>query len=303
MALTRAHVLLLAGLGLLAFAIGFTAYRLFSMRPAPVPTLGSRGERRQRALENSPVFRFIEPMVRQAGEWIGHLPLGAARNTVERKLLEAGYLLGLTADEFIALQCVLCLGGGGLGWVLGDNFGYPQSGMLLAAVLGFMYPLSMAEKERDRRYLEVARSLPVEIDLAAMCMNAGLDFPGAIRLIVDQRSDRDAVLREELGRILQELELGHTRATALRSFAARVPSLAVREFVGAVIQAEEKGTPLAEVLRIQATMLRMRRTILAEEAASRAGVFMTVPLVMLLASMMLVLMGSLIVKSVESGLL
>jgi tight adherence protein C len=82
-----------------------------------------------------------------------------------------------------------------------------------------------------------------------------------------------------------------------------VPTEAVREFVGAVIQAEEKGTPLAEVLRIQATILRMRRTVLAEEAASRAGVMMMIPLMMLLGCILLILMGSMMLKSFDSGFL
>jgi tight adherence protein C len=142
--------------------------------------------------------------------------------------------------------------------------------------------------------------LPVEIDLAAMCMHAGLDFPGAIRLVVAQRKSGEHVLREELSLVLSELDLGHTRATALSNFAARVPTSAVREFVGAVIQAEEKGTPLADVLKIQATMLRMRRSILAEEAASRAGVLMMVPMLMLLGSVFVILMGPLVLQSMGS---
>jgi len=76
----------------------------------------------------------------------------------------------------------------------------------------------------------------------------------------------------------------------------------VRELVGAIVQAEEKGTPLAEVLRIQAGMLRMRRTILAEESAARAGVLMMIPLIMLLGSILIILMGSMVITTYESGM-
>jgi len=82
-----------------------------------------------------------------------------------------------------------------------------------------------------------------------------------------------------------------------------VPTEAVREFVGAVVQAEEKGTPLAEVLRIQANILRMRRSVLAEEAASRAGVMMMIPLIMLLGSILVILLGSMMLKSYEAPIL
>jgi tight adherence protein C len=174
----------------------------------------------------------------------------------------------------------------------------------VATVIGAALAPSLLHQElraeRERRFREVARSLPVEIDLAAMCMHAGLDFPGAIRLMIEAPHRGQRVLHEELLRILQELDLGHTRAEALRSFAERVPSPAVREFVAAAIQAEAKGTPLSEVLRIQATMLRMQRTVQAEEAAARAGILMALPLIMLLCSLLIMLLGALIIKSFES---
>jgi hypothetical protein len=47
----------------------------------------------------------------------------------------------------------------------------------------------------------------------------------------------------------------------------------------------------------------MRRTVLAEEAASRAGVLMMIPLMMLLGSILLILMGSMMLKSFDSGFL
>jgi tight adherence protein C len=158
-------------------------------------------------------------------------------------------------------------------------------------------------ESRDMRFKAVSRGLPIEIDLASMCLGAGMDFPGAIRLIVEQRNDPNDVLCHELSHVLRELDLGHTRAAALRNFEARVPTESVREFVGAVVQAEEKGTPLSEVLRIQAGMLRMRRTILAEESASRAGVLMMIPLVMLLCSILIILMGSMMITTFESGMM
>jgi tight adherence protein C len=58
-----------------------------------------------------------------------------------------------------------------------------------------------------------------------------------------------------------------------------------------VVQAEEKGNPLAEVLQIQATMLRMRRSVAAEESAARAGVLMMGPLMLIFATIMLIILG------------
>jgi tight adherence protein C len=297
----QTELLKLSAAAALGLALFFVAFKLFAVRSSPPPSLGLRGDKRQRALSGGGTFKMLEPAVRQIAAWIAPLSLRSYRGSIERDLARAGYYLGLTADEFIALELLSIVAYGGFGLGIGIVFEAGVLSTLLGGALGWMLLRGQLSGERNRRYREVSRCLPVEIDLAAMCMQAGLDFPGAIRLIVQQRSKAKQVLREELLRILQELELGHTRATALSNFAARVPTLAVREFVGAVIQAEEKGTPLAEVLRIQATMLRMRRSILAEEAASRAGVLMMIPMLMLLGCILIILMGSLVIQSLESG--
>ena len=106
-------------------------------------------------------------------------------------------------------------------------------------------------------------------------------FPGALRqLTTDKRGEEDSLSRE-LSVILEQLQLGHTRKAALRHFAERVPSEAVRDFVNAVVQAEEKGNPLAQVIQVQGRILSQRRSVAAEEAAARAGVLMIVPMMIL----------------------
>jgi len=65
-----------------------------------------------------------------------------------------------------------------------------------------------------------------------------------------------------------------------------------------VVQSEEKGNPLSEVLNIQATMLRMRRSVAAEESAARAGIYMMGPLMLIFACIMLIILGPFIVNSI-----
>jgi tight adherence protein C len=287
----------------LASSLGYSAFQLMSAKPAATPVFGSRGERRQRAVEKIPLFALLEPTIRLIGAWFEAIPLDATRAKVEKTLADSGYYLGITADEFLALRVLAALGFGAMGLLIGKLTGAYVLMGVTGALLGPWLVQAQFEGERERRFKEISRGLPGEIDMTAMCMNAGMDFPGAIRLIVSQRTGDDDVLRDEFGRILAELDLGHTRAVALRSFEARVPTEAVREFGGAVVQAEEKGTPLAEVLRIQATILRMRRSVLAEEAASRAGVMMMIPLMMLLGCILVILMGSMMLKSFEAPIL
>jgi tight adherence protein C len=75
--------------------------------------------------------------------------------------------------------------------------------------------------------------------------------------------------------------------------------------VGAVIQAEQRGTQLTQVLRTQAGLARSRRTVEAEQAASRAGVAMILPLILVFLCVILLVLGpmalSLLASSAAGG--
>ena len=135
----------------------------------------------------------------------------------------------------------------------------------------------------------------------ALAMSAGMDFPGAIRQVVDKSTNQNDPIIVELKRILRELSIGRTRRQALKDFAERAPTTAVTEFVGALIQAEEQGNPVAEVLLIQAGVARMRRSVRAEEAAAKAAVKMVGPLFLLFACIMLLVLGPMILKLMAGG--
>jgi tight adherence protein C len=142
--------------------------------------------------------------------------------------------------------------------------------------------------------------LPYAVDLITLSMSAGLDFPGAIRQVV-AKSSPDDPMTDELSYMLQQLQLGNTRKQVLIEFGERVPTDAVKEFVHTIVQAEEKGNPLVDTLVIQSTVSRQRRTTLAEEAASKAGVKMVIPLGLMLVTVLILIMGPLFLK-VRSGM-
>ncbi|MFK7989584.1 MAG: type II secretion system F family protein [Sandaracinaceae bacterium] len=289
-----------AAMGLIVSGIGLGVFTLANNPPVETQRLGTRGLRRQMALDEGGAFASIEPLMRLVASWVAHLPLGDKRREIDELLKHSGDWLGLTANEFVALS--------GMGFsfflVMGMTsvtiLELPSAMVFFFAGLGLILPYVRASGERERRFKEVNRALPGSIDLASLCMGAGLDFPGSIRQIVEKAGRRDSLV-EEYMMMLQELELGRTRRQALENFADRCPTEAVRDFVGTVIQAEEKGNPLAEVLRIQANMLRMRRSVMAEESAARAAVLMMGPLMLIFVAIILVLLGPFVVNSMDSG--
>lgn len=279
------------GLGLVGLAILVFVYQL-ALTPAEVqPDVGVKGLKRKAVLDEGGPFNTLEPMMRWLAARIASLPIDDMRASINAQIRHAGEYLGLTADEYLALSVFGALGFGAVGLALDT---YAEIGgifVLMLAALGMLLPHLQVSGEIERRFKQVNRGLPFAIDLVALTMSAGLDFPGALRQVTEKTSDKADALYEEMQRILQELELGRTRKQALLAFADRCPTEAVRDFTSAVVQAEEKGNPLADVLQIQATMLRMRRSVAAEESAARAGVLMMGPLLLIFGTIMLIILG------------
>lgn len=295
-----------AGAGLIALALFMSGYWAAMIEPLPRPGLGISGYKRHQALSiTDSSFRCVEPVMRYIGRhvemWCPMAWRQCREEAVQAKLTQAGAVLGLSGTEFLALQCI-----GGVVMatfaILAVNLGdLPLSYIAMGAALGVYLPWVQLNEEIKKRHKRIDRGLPHAIDLASMCMSAGMDFVGSLRQVLAQAPEDGSPIHEELHLVLQDLELGQTRKQALLHFVDRASTDTIKDFVSSVIQSEEKGTPLAQVLRIQATMLRMRRSVAAEEAAARAGVMMMLPLMMLMASVMLIIIGPLFIETMQKG--
>jgi tight adherence protein C len=144
--------------------------------------------------------------------------------------------------------------------------------------LGFHFP-RMSIRDRIKRRLEsITLQLPDVIDLLTVCVEAGLDFLGAMRIVIAQ--ERPGPLKEELERFLKQLELGRQRADALRDMSRRIGLPDLASVAAALIQAARLGSPLGPVLRMQSDVLRTRRGQRAEKSAMEATVKMLAPLML-----------------------
>jgi tight adherence protein C len=282
--------------GAMGLSLLFATYGVVSAPTRTASRLGLRGLKRRRAIENNPAWASIEPLVRWLGVRISGLLGDETRTQLDAQLALAGDWLGLTPAESVSLSVVSFFGGLAFGVVGGLMVGNVPMLMLICAPIGAGVPYLAVSGEAQRRMKQIGRGLPYVIDLMALAMSAGLDFPGAVKQVTEKSSDPDDALVEEMTRILQELQLGKTRRQALADFARRAPIDAVQEFVQALVQAEERGNPVAEVLSIQAGVSRMRRTVHAEEAAAKAGVAMVAPLFLLFACIMLLVVGPMVIK-------
>jgi len=71
--------------------------------------------------------------------------------------------------------------------------------------------------------------------------------------------------------------------------------------IGSIIQGENLGTPLAQVFRMQADVLRVKRSQRAEAVAGEAGVQMLLPAVLVMAATVIVILGPFVLNYLNFG--
>ena len=274
-------------------AVLFAMYALASAPAHAAARLGLRGFKRVRSLEQNDAWAQIEPLVRWLAARVSPLVRGQLRAKLDRDIMLAGDFWGLTPEEYVGLSILSGLAGLFLGTAFTALMHKPAIWTVLAGSLGVLLPYFHLTGTAHDRIERIQNSLPYLIDLLSLSLSAGLDFPGALRQVVDKTSDADDPIMEEVGYILQELQIGKTRKQALVEFRNRVPGESVNEFVAAIVQAEERGNPLAEVLTIQATTSRQRRSVRGEEAAAKAGIKLIGPALMVFAACIIIIVGPL----------
>jgi len=267
------------------------AYALASAPTRIASRLGLRGLKRQRVLQQNELWASVEPIVRWLGVRLSGIISDEQRAALDRQIGLAGDYMGLTADEYLAFGLISAVFGAGIGALLGWMLDLGQITTVAGLLLGGALPYLQISGIAQERLKSISRGLPYVIDLMALSMGAGLDFPGAVRQVVEKSSNPNDPLVEEFTLILQTMNLGRTRKEALGEFAKRAPVETVSEFVNSLIQAEERGNPVADVLSIQATVSRTRRSVRGEEMAAKASVQMVGPLMLVFFCIMGLLIG------------
>ena len=142
------------------------------------------------------------------------------------------------------------------------------------------------------------QELPDSLDVLAVSVEGGLGFDAALARLGEHL---EGPLVEEFLLVLAELRIGESRSKALRKMAERVEIPELTSVVNSLIQAEQLGSPLGRMLRIQAEESRNRRQIAAEERAMKAPVKMLVPTaVFIFPAMFVVILGPALLKLNEA---
>jgi len=288
-------VLLIGGVAVLGLAIVLLVTALLPARSGP------RGVALALAAIEQGYARQIPKAARNGSDpfpaipdWLQRLALRLSPagivDALEHKLDLAGNPPRWTPDRILAVKGLGLLVLGMIGALNGlHNIGLFVLYAGVASSVGFFLPDVLLYNSGVKRQARILATLPDALDMLTVCVEAGLGFDAALSQVARNTS---GPLAAEFARTLKEMQIGLSRGEALRGLVARTTVPELRAFVSAVVQASELGVPVAQVLREQATEMRVRRRQRAEEKAQKVPVKIMFPLIgCLFPALLVVIIG------------
>lgn len=258
---------------------------------------------RSQMLKHSTRDRAIAPLIAKIAKLMRRLTPKGWSEQMEQRIAMAGLNQKWSAERVLILKFVGLVIGGLYAF---KNLGGAGGGLLaLAKVvapapLGFFLPDILIKNNADKRQKAIQQQLPDFLDQITVGVEAGLGLDAAM---ARTSKSNDGPLAEEFRRTLQHVQAGLSRGEAMRGLANRNKVVELRQFVASILQAEQFGIPMAQVLRVQAAEQRRKRRQRAEEKAMKLPVKVLFPLVLcILPALFVVLIGPAALSIMDAGL-
>lgn len=256
-------------------------------------------------LSKSLYVRLIEPFIKSLSLTVAkHIPKSSRfqsnagrlrKDKLKKKLRQAG--ISMNAEEYSWLSAFLIV-------IIVFLFGLIAAllGLGSKAVIGMVFGLytgyaalrlNLAFRISGRRS-SMEQQMPDVLDLLSVNVEAGLGFEQSLLQVIEHF---EGPLIEELTVTYREITMGRTRRDALMLFAERCELDEIKTFAGAIVQAEQLGISIKNVLRTQAAAMRAHRRSKIEEKAQKVQVKMLLPMVGLIFPVLLItLLGPAVVQ-------
>ena len=235
--------------------------------------------------------KFLQNWIQKTGPQYSH------------RLLIANLRDEISAEEFIAFKFCMTIVIPVLFFYILGAMGYAfQPPMIpIMMVLGFLAPDFWLREITSKRRKEILKALPYTLDLLTLSVEAGMDFVAAIQRLT-QRTKQNAMV-DEFEQMLKEIRLGTSRSDALRNMSLRLEIEEVSSFTTLLIQADQLGSSIGDVLRAQSDQLRSKRFQNAEAAGARASQLILFPLIFcIFPAVFIVVLGPTILNMLSQGI-
>ncbi|WP_458111585.1 type II secretion system F family protein [Arthrobacter sp. R1-13] len=262
-------------IGMIIMPITFIVWSLIAVdRRGLAAVQGNLGRAVKGAAMGSAAALAERPALADVGRRL--TPKGYA-GWLDKLLAKAGRPAGFPLERFLMVKPAAALVVALLALLVVLKSPSP-GGFLLAlfvTALAYLAPDIIVHSRGAERQKAIALELPNTLDQMLISVEAGLGFEGAMaRASTNGRGP----LAVELGRALQDMQVGRSRKDAYLAMAERVDSADLRSFVRSVVRADTYGIAIAAVLRTQAKQMRVRRRQRAEEKAMKLPVKVLFPL-------------------------
>jgi tight adherence protein C len=272
---------------MLTIAGVFLSVALVSGTVAGLALSGTSGRRRLRALtvpqqgsllkEQVSLTPSVTPGLQRLARFVPKSPKEMSR--LQKRMALAGYHGPTPALVFAAAEVLGPVLLGGVVLLFGPAGPARLVFALLCAMLGYVTPGLILQRQIALRKKVIQNGLPDALDLFIVCLEAGSSLDQAILKTSQDLDVPYPPLAEELRMITTEMRAGKPRLEAFKNFAARSGVDDVRALVSMLVQSDRFGTSIAQALRTHADTSRTKRRQRAEERAGKIGVKLVFPLV------------------------
>jgi tight adherence protein C len=255
--------------------------------------IGHRQERQKPKLEE----RFEQQVLDPLAKAIPQSPSEVSRTRA--MLMMAGYreprhmtyYFGMRVLFALTMLCVVILSG---------MAAHKPLIVVAVVALAYVLPRFVLKRMITMRQQAIRLSLADALDLAVICVEAGLGLDQALQRVSTDLRHAHRALSDELNLVNLEMRAGKPRAEALRNLATRTGVDDVRALVAVLVQTDRFGTSIAQALRVHSDAMRTERRQRAEEQAAKTTIKMVPVLVFFVfPSMFIVSLGPAFIQMVR----
>lgn len=160
---------------------------------------------------------------------------------------------------------------------------------ILVTLVAYLTPDLVVWGRAQERQDKIRNELADTLDQITISIEAGLGLETAVARAGQHGS---GPLAEELVRTVQDMQVGLSRREAYIALGERTSVTDLKRFARAIMQADQYGISVGNVVRTQAKEMRMKRRQRAEEKAMRIPVKVLFPLMLcILPVLFIVILG------------
>lgn len=168
----------------------------------------------------------------------------------------------------------------------------------IGMLIGIMGPTFYLRSRVTAHQNGIKQQLPDAMDLLCVCIEAGLSFDASLLKVSEQLH---GPFIDELLVVYREIQMGLTRREALQHLCDSTTLDELKTFSSALVQAEQLGIPINNVMRSQSEQLRVERSQQAKEKGNKASIKMLIPMLLFIFPVIfIILMGPSVINIINT---